>query len=280
MFRTKKWLVLVFVALVAVLNMSGCSKVPAGHVGVKVYLLGGAKGVDHEVLGIGRYYIGWNEELYLFPTFMQNYVWTQDETEGSPNDESITFQSNEGLSFSGDFGVSYYVRADRVHSVFQKYRKGVEEITDIYLRNQFRDALNSVSSTMSADSIYGRGKTSLIERATRIVKTQNDSLGIVVEKFYAIGKFRLPEKVETALNAKIEALQRAQQRENEVAEAEAQARKEKAAAEGIRVKQQLENSTLTPQILQKMWIEKWDGKLPNVITGDKAAQFLMQLPEK
>jgi hypothetical protein len=46
-------------------SVVGCSKVPAGNVGVKVYLLGTNKGVDHEVLGVGRYWIGFNEELYL-----------------------------------------------------------------------------------------------------------------------------------------------------------------------------------------------------------------------
>ena len=69
---------------------TACSKVPSGHVGVKVYLLGGEKGVDSEELGVGRYYIGINEELYLFPTFKQNYVWTADEREGSESNESFT----------------------------------------------------------------------------------------------------------------------------------------------------------------------------------------------
>lgn len=48
-----------------------CAKVEAGYVGVRVNLLGGNKGVDSEVLGVGRYWIGWNQELYLFPTFQQ-----------------------------------------------------------------------------------------------------------------------------------------------------------------------------------------------------------------
>ncbi len=64
----------------------GCSKVPAGNVGIKVYLLGKSKGVDTEELPVGRYWIGINEELYKFPTFTQNYVWTKNINEGSIND--------------------------------------------------------------------------------------------------------------------------------------------------------------------------------------------------
>ncbi len=86
---------LVFVLLILLLSFGtvACTKVPSGHVGVKVYLLGGSKGVDSEELGVGRYWIGWNQELYLFPTFTQNTVWTADSREGSENDESITFQN-------------------------------------------------------------------------------------------------------------------------------------------------------------------------------------------
>ena len=42
---------------------TSCRKVPAGYVGVKVYLLGGAKGVDSEKLGVGRHFIGFNEAI-------------------------------------------------------------------------------------------------------------------------------------------------------------------------------------------------------------------------
>lgn len=67
----KRFKLIMLVGL-AMASLVSCSKVPSGHVGVKVYLLGGSKGVESEQLGVGRYWIGWNEELYLFPTFTQN----------------------------------------------------------------------------------------------------------------------------------------------------------------------------------------------------------------
>ena len=115
--------------------LAACSTVPAGHVGVKVYLLGGSKGVDSEELGVGRYWIGMNEELYLFPTFMQNYVWTKEETEGSPTDESLSFQTADGMTANADIGISYSIDPTKVTAIFQKYRRGVDEITDTFLRN-------------------------------------------------------------------------------------------------------------------------------------------------
>lgn len=38
--------------------------------------------------------------------------------------------------------------------------------------------------------------------------------------------------------------------------------------------QRLLQSTITDQILQKMWIEKWNGQLPNVVTGDSQDMIL------
>lgn len=70
----KKMLGTIAIGAALMFGTAGCSKVPAGEVGVKVYLLGTDKGVDHEVLGPGRYWIGINQDLYLFPIFTQNYT--------------------------------------------------------------------------------------------------------------------------------------------------------------------------------------------------------------
>ena len=65
---------ILFIAMV--LTFASCTKVPAGYVGVKVYLLGGSKGVDSEVVGVGRYWVGMNEEMFKYPTYQINYVYS------------------------------------------------------------------------------------------------------------------------------------------------------------------------------------------------------------
>lgn len=276
------------IACVAALAVS-CSKVPAGHVGIKVYLLGGDKGVDSEELGVGRYWIGINEELYLFPTFQQNYVWTKDRQEGSIGDESFTFQTKEGLSVGADIGISYHLDPIKVNTIFQKYRRGVDEITDTFLRNNVRDALNSVASNLPITSVYGAGKTALIQEVEETVKNEVGSIGIVVDKIYLIGSLRLPDTVVSALNRKIEATQRAQQRENELREAEAEAKKKVAEANGMaRAKLAIAKAdaeakllqadaeakanhtiskSLTKPLIEYQRIKTWDGKLPAVTGG-------------
>ncbi len=283
--RFLKYLIIAALALTIV----GCSKVPAGHVGVKYYLLGSSKGIDSEELGPGRYYIGWNEELYIFPTYTQNYVWTLGQDPGSPGDESIGFQTREGLTVSADIGISYSIAPDRITDIFQKYRKGIDEITDLYLRNMVRDALVKSTSTRSIESVYGSGKTELIAEVEAEVRRQVEPLGINVERIYWIGELRLPQNVVNAIGAKIQATQMAEQRRNEVEQAKAEAEKQrqtaqgqadaqlmlaKAEAEAIQIKGEAlrQNSNL----VQLMWVEKWDGKMPVYQLG--GATPLIQVP--
>lgn len=297
-----------FFIILTALFLVSCSKVPAGFVGIKVNLLGGEKGVDVEELGVGRYYIGINEELYLFPTFQQNYVWTADEREGSENDESFTFQTKEGLEVSADIGITYSVDNTKTSTLFSKYRKGIDEITDTFLRNYVRDAFNKQASSMSVESVYGIGKNALLTSVQKEVAEQVRDQGILVEKIYLVGSFRLPPTVINALNRKIEATQRAEQRENELRESEADAKKRIAEAEG-RAKVKIEmakaqaqsvllqaeaeaksrliqasaeaeaNRKLAKSIDSKLikyeQMKRWDGKMPKFM-GNSNSSFLIE----
>ena len=273
-------------ALATAVLLAACSKVPAGNVGVKVYLLGGAKGVDTEELGPGRYWIGINEELYLFPTFTQNYVWTKDPVDGDTEDESLSFQTAEGLIVKADVGISYAVDPTKVALIFQKYRKGINEITDLYLRNMVRDALVIESSSQPIETVYGQGKASLIAAVEKRVREQVGPIGINVERIYWVGELRLPETVVAALNAKIEATQKAQQRENEVAQARAEAQKKIEDARGIAesikltadaeaqaIKVRGEALKANRELVELTLAEKWNGVLPT-FTGGGAVPFI------
>lgn len=273
--------------LAAMMLLSACTKVPAGNVGVKVFLLGGAKGVDTEELGPGLYWIGMNEELYLFPTFTQNYTWTKEPIDGDATDESITFQTIEGLSVNSDVGISYNVDPNKVSLLYQKYRKGIDEITDGYLRNMVRDALVTSASTRPIESVYGAGKAELIADVEKRVRSQVMPFGIQVERLYWAGNFRLPQSVIASIDAKITATQKAQQRQNEVAQAKAEADKEieaargtaqsallvaEASAKAIRIKGDALREN--PKLIELSAIEKWNGTLPTFMGGDGAVPFI------
>jgi regulator of protease activity HflC (stomatin/prohibitin superfamily) len=141
-----------------------------------------------------------------------------------------------------------------------------------------RDALNKNASTMDAEAIFGSGKTDLIAKVQADVQDQVKHLGITIEKIYWIGSIRLPDTLMKAINSKIEATQRAQQRENELqtAAAQAQIEREKARgeadailiqAEGQAKANRLLSDSLSDRLVDYKALDRWDGKLPQVSGG-------------
>jgi regulator of protease activity HflC (stomatin/prohibitin superfamily) len=192
----------------------------------------------------------------------------------------MTFQTKEGLSVNTDIGITYALDPKKVTVIFQKYRKGVEEITAVYLRSMVRDALVTEASSRAIESVYGEGKAELITRVQKRVQEQTKDIGILIEKIYFVGDLRLPQVVTTAINAKITATQMAAQRENEVAQSKAEADKlvaeargradsrlleAKAEAEAIKIKG--DALSQNPKLVELSAVEKWDGKLPTYMLG-------------
>lgn len=281
-----------FIKLFSVVVMSviivGCSKVPAGYRGVLVHTLGGDKGVDIEERPTGRYWVGITDELYIFPVFTQNTTWAKGKRD---NDESITFQTREGLDVNADIGISYHVEPTKVSSVFQKYRKGIDEISDVYLRNMVRDAIVKVSSTQDVETVYGQGKAELLDKVEDAVRKEVEPIGIVIEHLYFVGTLRLPPTVVENINRKINAVQVAMTRENEIQSVKAEAIKNveeakgkaeatlteaRAEAEAVKIRGQAEADAIeakskalsaNPQLVQYELTKTWDGKLPEMTMG-------------
>ncbi|MBA1179573.1 prohibitin family protein [Pseudomonas psychrotolerans] len=259
--------------------LAGCSKVPAGNVGVIVNLYGSEKGVDLKEVGTGRYWVGWNEELFLFPTFTQTETWS--------DAESISFQTVEGMKVGSAVGITYSVDPDKVTTLFQKYRAGIDEITNKFLRNMVRDAFNDVASKQPVESVYGAGKADLLLAVEDRVRQQVKPIGINIERIYYAADLVLPPQVTNSLNAKIQATQMAEQRRNEVAQAKAEADKERARAQGeadakltlaeadakaIQIRAQALRSN--PDVVTLNAVEKWDGKLPTYLSPGAPMPFI------
>lgn len=296
--RRKKVNKLIGLAAAVVLSIFGFFMVYSpyyvepGHVGIKVYLLGDEKGVVGEEVGVGRHWLTWNERLYTFPTFTQNYTWTAEPDETGTEDESFRFNDRDGTSLNADIGISYSIAPEKVSFIFQKYRRGIDEITDIYLRNMVRDAITNKASKLSVESIYGVGKEALLDEVTAEVRAKVEHFGINIEELYWIGEIRIPDAIREALNAKIAANQQAAKSQNEVLQRKYEADKKIEDARGgaesvlIAAKKQAEANellakSLTPELIEYKKleneikaIEKWGGTLPTFMGGSTPMPFL------
>jgi len=241
-----------------------------GYVGVVIDMLGGSKGVEARELHVGMHWIAPWKSVYQFPIFEQNDTWEGDS-------EGFSFQTSEGMAVSADIGITYHLRPESIPHIFQRYRRGMDEITNVFIRNYIRDAINKSASKTRIEDLYS-GKESFFQDVEEHVRADFNEIGIVLSRIYLIGRFHFPATVISALNAKIEAMQRAQQRENELREAEAEAKKQVAKAEGgakcaiLQAEAEAKANLLlaksvTTELIHWQSVQKWDGKMPQVTGG-------------
>lgn len=271
----KKVIVAALLALLSV-GLVGCDRVEPGNVGIKVNKLGDDKGVG-EVVGVGRYWTGWNTRIYTFPTFKQMKIY----------DDTFNFQMSDGTTIGYHIGVAYKVDPAKVTTVFQTYRKGVDDITDSDLRQKIADSLNRLASRMSTDKFIDGGKSDLLTSALKEIQDEMGPVGIQVISLSYVGKPEYPPTVIDSINAKVTANQKTLQREQEVKQREAEANMLRAEADGqadaklklaeaeaksIRIRGDALRQN--PEVMQLEAINKWNGTLPQYMTSGANTPFI------
>lgn len=275
--------------LIGISALTGCyERVEPGNAGVMVNRLGDDKGVDAKALGVGRYWVGWNEDLYTFPTFKQMKSYP----------EPFNFQMSDGTTIGYSIGIAYRVTPNMVTTVFQTYRKGVDDITDTDLRQKISDALNRRASKMNTDKFIDGGKDDILIGVLSDLQKEMGPVGIEVISVSWMGKPDYPPTVIESINAKVTANQKTLQREQEVKqrtaeanmaieEARGKAESAKVEADGsayaVRAAAKAEADAISvrgealrknPEIIQLNTVEKWSGNLPTYMAGSGQTPFV------
>jgi len=289
-FRVIAWLIL----LGGVAWGLGCqtvTRVDAGHVGIKVRLAGSDRGVqDMPVVTGWVFYNPLTEQIVMFPTSVQNVVWTQSAHEGKAFDESITFSSSEGVNINADIGLSFHIDPGLAPRLYSRFRlNDLPVLADGYMRNTVREAFSDVASRLAVQDIYGAGKSKMLAEVTQKCHDVFGKDGIVIDQLTINGTLRLPQNVMDAINRAMEATQNAIQSRNRVGQVEAEAQQAITQAHGqaeaarqkaegdadallIRARAEAQANeiirlSMTPAVLQYRAIEHWDGKLPQYSAG-------------
>jgi regulator of protease activity HflC (stomatin/prohibitin superfamily) len=257
----------------------GCDIIEPGHVGIKVNLYGEKKGVQDYTLRSGAvWYNRFSDQVYEFPTFMQNAVWTKASDEGSPTDESVTFNSSEGAVVNTDVALSYQIQAEKVPSIFVELRQDADYITHTYMRGKTRDAINRIASSMKVTDIFGEGKQRLLIEAKKELDRELGHKGFVIDMIAFVGEMRVDPKVEDSINMTISASQKAIEAQNKVVQSKAEADQKieeaRGEAESITLvakakadANRILTESLSDSLLRYEALQRWDGILPRV-TGD------------
>src|SRR5580658_1790402 len=285
-------LVLIFFNYVAAITRIG-----AGYVGVEVVLSGSQRGASEIPIRTGWvFYSPLRSQIIEFPTFVQTVKWTANLNEGRAQNEEMSFNSKEGMEIYSDVSLSYAIEPRRVPDFYVKYRvSDLDTFTHGILRDIVRNSLNEVASTYSVEQIYGEQKAEFLGKVQALIQTKMESVGVGIQQFGFIGAPRVPQVIAAAITSKAQAIQDAERARNELAKTQAEAAKTVAEAEGeakaavTRANGEAEankirQTSLTPQLLelrkienQKALIDRWNGQLPTVQTGNGG--LLMELPK-
>lgn len=259
----------------------GVERIDAGHVGVKVNLYGSGKGVDDvtEVTG-WVFYNPIQTKIVEFPTFVQHKEYKLDkETE---IDESFVVNSKDGSEFHVSPLLNYSVKRVKVPYIFSKYRVTLDEIEGGFLKTAVYDAFRVVANSYTADELISN-RQEFEAKVRQVLVKQLEPEGFILAQFTS--NLVYPETFKKAIEAKNNAVQSALTAENKVKQAEAEAKIKVATAEGnaqallTNARAQAESNKLRQQtlnslLLQQMWIDKWDGRLPQYQMGSGSNFYL------
>ena len=109
----KLYSIILSVSVCIYLSSCGFERIDAGYVGVKVKQFGDDKGVDDVVQVTGTvFYNPFTESIFEFPTFTQHKEY-----------QPFVVNSRDASEFTVAPSINYYVKAEKVPSIFKQYRK-------------------------------------------------------------------------------------------------------------------------------------------------------------
>ena len=189
--------------------------------------------------------------------------------------QPFTVTTKDAAEFTMDPMLAYQLERDKASYVFNKYRRDLREIENGYMRTCIYDAYRISANNYTSDELMAN-RAKFEQEVRQMLIHSLGSEGFNVQEFTS--RITPPKSLSAAIEAKNQAIQEALKAENLVKQAEANAQiaiaKAKGEAEATRVKADAEayynrtiSASLSPLIVQEDWIEKWNGQLPQVTSG-------------
>ena len=211
--------------------------------------------------------------VFTYPVFIQRVDY-----------QPFTVTTKDAAEFTMDPMLAYQLEREKASYVFNKYRRDLREIENGYMRTCIYDAYRISANNYTSDELMAN-RAKFEQEVRQMLVHSLGSEGFNVQEFTS--RITPPKSLSAAIEAKNQAIQEALKAENLVKQAEANAQiaiaKAKGEAEATKVKADAEayynrtiSASLSPLIVQEDWIEKWDGKLPEVMSQGNG--LMMNLP--
>lgn len=260
-------------AMLTMLSAStGCTThVDAGHVGVLVDSCSGV--IDAKPLPVGWHGTGVCTSIIEYPIYQQTSVWSKSPHEGSPTNESITVQDSGGLPINMDVAMTYSIIPDAAPKIYNTYHQTtLEQLGDTILRQIVRAHVQEVAAKYSAQDFISSKKEEARAAAEKLIADHLGKIGFNVAQL-SFNELRVPDSIRNSIEAKVGMTQKTAEMQAGVARAEAEGKQHIATTTAAARQLELSSAaqavanerlarSLTPQLLQYLMIQKWDGKLP------------------
>ena len=243
--------------------MTSCTLVDSGEVGIRFKKFSLTEQGTLSATPVSGFvtYNPFTESVYTYPVFIQRVDY-----------KPFTVTTKDAAVFTMDPQIAYQLNRDKAKDIFAKYRRPLHDIEAGYMRTCIYDAYRITANNYTSDELMAnRGKFE-----TEVRAMLDASLGV---EGFSINEFTSqitpPQSLQASIDSKNKAIQESLRALNEVEKAKAEAEIAIAKAEGeakaMRIKADAEayynmkiSSSLTHNIVLEDWIEKWDGKLPQM----------------
>jgi len=242
----------VLMVLLVTIAVFSVAVVPAGHTGVRVTM---GRVVGHE-----------GEGLIFTPPFIQNIVMMDNRTQALEMETEAVTRDLQAVRMM--YTVNYSLNADMSGSVFREIGLGFESII---IRPTVEETVKDITARYTIEELITQRARVSADIATAL--QENLSIrGFTFERFNIVDfafSAEFSNAIEQVRIAEQNALRAYQDLERARHEAEAERVMARAQADVLRY----QAAELTDTNLMAMWIERWNGILPTVMTGEGGGMF-------
>ncbi len=258
-------------------------KIPAGYVGV-VYNMDG--GVDGEILSQGWHMVAPTKKVTTYSIGLEQSYLVSGEKGDSKKDESFKCPTSDGKSVTVELEFSYRFDEPRVAQTFITFKgKNGETIKDTFIKPKVSAWTQEITALYPVTDIFGDKRTDINAHLDEYLRKKFDQYGILIDTVNFTNIDVDPETA-AAIQKKVNAQQELELANIEAQTAKVQANKDKevaqvaaetaviqanAEAEVLRIAAEAEAdanrkiaASLTPELIEKIKYEQWDGELPTV----------------
>lgn len=226
-------------------------RIDSGQTGIMVNLAGSTRGVDEAEVKTGWViYNRFTKELYEYPAFAQIVDY-----------DKFEIQDKKGELFTADPTVEYYIERDNARTVFLRYRKDIKSLERSAILSEVKNAYKDVCGLYETDSLINN-RPQFEKEVEQLLSSRLKERGFTLSNIQSSVKPN--DAMQAAINKKNISVQISLQKLNELEAAKAEAAKKVVEAEGEAKANKIIIEAINDKLLEKMAIEKWDGKLPQV----------------